>query len=266
MELIGKKSPATNALSACVPAMHELLRAKRITPFRRKDRVLALHSPTYVIDFDSTIIRLEALEELAELALAGRPDHDDVMRRLHAINKRGMSGELTFDQSLRQRLRLFGTTHEHIDRLITLLEQNLSASVERNRGWFKRNAGQIYIISGAFEEYVKPVVTGLGIPADHVFANAFVFGADGRVAGCDDSRLASQAGGKIRQLKQLNLPRPIIVIGDGYTDYEMRSGGEADSFWAFCENVKRPNVIEAADKVVSSFDEVVSADVAAAII
>ena len=242
--------------------MHELLAAKlrpRYGGALQKGHEFKLQQPTYVIDFDSTIINLEALEELAELALAGRPDHNEIMRQLHEINVRGMSGELAFDKSLRQRLALFGAKREHIAQLIALLERNVSTSVERNLGWFKQNADHIYVISGAFEEYIVPIVHRLGIAADHVYANAFHFDADGRITGCDDARLASQAGGKIRQLARLNLPHPIIVIGDGYTDYEMRAGGEADSFWAFCENIERPNVVEVADKFIQSFDDVAAA-------
>jgi D-3-phosphoglycerate dehydrogenase len=53
----------------------------------------------------------------------------------------------------------------------------------------------------------------------------------------------------------LNLPHPIIVVGDGYTDYEIRATGEADQFWAFTEHIERPEVVVGADRTLSSFAE-----------
>ncbi|MGL4631983.1 MAG: phosphoglycerate dehydrogenase, partial [Leadbetterella sp.] len=47
----------------------------------------------------------------------------------------------------------------------------------------------------------------------------------------------------------------ISVIGDGYTDYELKKSGEAHRFYAFIENVKRENVLPGADFVINSLDE-----------
>jgi D-3-phosphoglycerate dehydrogenase len=215
--------------------------------------------PTFIIDFDSTIVRLEVLEELAELALAGRPDRDRIVRRLREINKQGMDGQLPFSESLRQRLQLFGANRGHVVTLAGRLHDEITPSIDRHREWFRANAGRIYVISGGFESYIVPVVAALGIAADHVLANQFLFDANGAIIGYDETRLLCKDGGKVQQLTSLKLSRPIIIIGDGYTDYEMRAAGEADAFWAFCENVRRPSVVAHADRVLSSFDEVIEA-------
>jgi D-3-phosphoglycerate dehydrogenase / 2-oxoglutarate reductase len=215
-----------------------------------------MRARTYVIDFDSTIVRFEVLEELAELALTGKSDKDSVMRQLRTINEQGMTGELPFNESLRQRLKLFGVHRELIRELVQLLHQDVTPSVVRHNAWFRSQAEHIYVISGGFEEYIVPVVSRLGIAADHVFANAFLCNASGDIVGCDETRLLSTAEGKVRQLALLQLPHPIVVIGDGHTDYEMRAAGEADAFWVFCENIRRPSVVAKADRVLLSFDEV----------
>lgn len=218
-----------------------------------------MHPPTFIIDFDSTIIRHEALEELAQIALQDKPDRGSIMRQLREINELGMSGELSFDQSLRQRLRLFATGRAQVAKLTMQLCEDITPSVAKNQEWFNRKAKHIYILSGGFDDYVVPVVACLGIAADHVLANAFVFDSTGQVSGYDDTRLLNKAKGKVRQLSALQLTHPIIVIGDGYTDYEMRAHGEADVFWAFCENVNRPSVTAHADRIFNSFDEIVKA-------
>ncbi len=45
------------------------------------------------------------------------------------------------------------------------------------------------------------------------------------------------------------------MIGDGYTDYEIKAAGLANKFYAFTENVERDQVTEKADHITPSFDE-----------
>jgi len=45
------------------------------------------------------------------------------------------------------------------------------------------------------------------------------------------------------------------VIGDGYTDYQIKAAGLANKFFAFTENIHRENVVQAADHITPSFDE-----------
>jgi len=45
------------------------------------------------------------------------------------------------------------------------------------------------------------------------------------------------------------------VIGDGYTDYEIKHAGFANKFYAFTENVEREKVLAKADHITPSLDE-----------
>src|SRR5262249_29524612 len=47
----------------------------------------------------------------------------------------------------------------------------------------------------------------------------------------------------------------VYVVGDGYTDFEIKKNGAATKFFAFTENVARDAVIGHADHVVPNFDE-----------
>ncbi|HSW79326.1 MAG TPA: HAD-IB family phosphatase [Candidatus Saccharimonadales bacterium] len=217
-----------------------------------------MNKPTFIIDFDSTIIRGETLEELARMSLKDRPDRDEIMRQIQAITDQGMAGTLPFDESLQKRLNLFGAHRAILAPLIAQLAQDFSSSVLKHKIWFQNNRDRIYVLSGAFEEIVVPVVTQLGIAAGHVLANKFEYDDSGKIIGFDKTCLVGKAGGKVRQVESLKLPRPVIVIGDGFTDFEIRKAGAADEFWAFVENVNRPNVTDQADRVVKSFDEVVA--------
>ena len=68
----------------------------------------------------------------------------------------------------------------------------------------------------------------------------------------------SQDGGKVKLMEELNLSGDINVIGDGFTDYEIRQAGLANKFYAFTENVSREKVVKVADMVVTSFDEIIA--------
>lgn len=213
---------------------------------------------TYVIDFDSTIVNCETLDELARIALSNRPDSAKIMHDLEELTNLGMAGKLPFDESLKRRLQLFKASKSQINQLVELLLGSITPSVLSNKQWFIKNSKDIYIVSGGFTECIAPIAKIIGIPKDHILANNFVF--DGQfITGVDNSKLTSQAGGKIKQVLALNLTDRVVIIGDGYTDYEVKNAGAADEFWAFTEHVSRPNVVAVADKVLTSFYDVIKA-------
>ncbi|MEK9176368.1 MAG: phosphoglycerate dehydrogenase [Patescibacteria group bacterium] len=210
----------------------------------------------FIIDFDSTFLTLESLDVLAEISLVDNPDRENILLQIKGITQLGMEGKLKFDESLKKRLELFKTDKSSIQRLIPFLKKSISPSVVRNKEFFKKHSKQIYIISGGFKDYIVPVVEAYGIEKDHVLANDFKFDSKEKVTGFNSRNLLSQKGGKIMAVKSLKLKGEVLVVGDGYTDYEIRKSGAASKFYAFTENVKRGSVINLADYVANTFDEV----------
>ena len=47
----------------------------------------------------------------------------------------------------------------------------------------------------------------------------------------------------------------VHIIGDGYTDYEIKKENYADYFYLYTENIKRKSLIKKADFLLKSFDE-----------
>lgn len=215
---------------------------------------------TYIFDFDSTLIGVESLDELAHIALADRADGGFRLSKLQELTNLGMAGKIPFDESLRRRLDLFSANRSHITLLIDKLMLAITESALRHKDWFAENADNIYIVSGGFKDYIVPVAAKLGIKASHIFANQFVYDDDGSILGYDRKSLLSQPQGKVTQVKALNLNHPVIMVGDGYTDYEVRKAGQADEFWAYTQYAMRPAASENADRVLASFDEVVIAN------
>lgn len=60
-----------------------------------------------VIDFDSTIIEVETLEELAEEALRDNKNKEEILKQISKITNQGMEGKISFTDSLQKRLSLF---------------------------------------------------------------------------------------------------------------------------------------------------------------
>ncbi|WP_045690015.1 phosphoglycerate dehydrogenase [Hymenobacter sp. AT01-02] len=211
--------------------------------------------PYLIIDFDSTFTQVEGLDELADIALTGHPDRDYVVGAIRALTDRGMSGELNFSESLKQRLELLPAHQRHLAILVERLKGKVSESIVRNRAFFEQFPGRVYIVSSGFREFIEPVVAEYGIASDHVLANTFTYDADGHITGFDPDNVLSRDGGKIEQLRRLDLNGDVYVLGDGYTDYQIREAGLANRFYAFTENVRRDAVVARADEVLPSFDE-----------
>ena len=214
-----------------------------------------LEQTYFVIDFDSTFTKVEGLDELAAISLAGQKDRDEVVAKIKDMTDRGMAGELSFEQALQQRIELLRAHRDHLETLVEFLRGKVSDSFSRNKQFISEYRDQIFIVSSGFREFILPIVTEMGVREDHVFANTFRFGEDGTITGYDETNVLSQNGGKVQLLRQLSLPGDVYVIGDGYTDYELRESGLANKFFAFTENIERQRVIEKADHIVTSLDD-----------
>jgi len=209
----------------------------------------------YVIDFDSTFTQVEALDVLGEISLENHEDKKERLAELQALTDRGMGGDLPFRESLSLRLDLLKANRSHLAPLIEVLKGKISTSFVRNEAFFEENSDHIYIISNGFKEFIVPIVQELGIKEENVFANTFVFNEEGKIVGFDTDNVLSSNNGKVEQLKTLDLKGDVYVIGDGYTDYEIKAAGLANKFYAFTENVERDKVTEKADHITPSLDE-----------
>jgi D-3-phosphoglycerate dehydrogenase len=209
----------------------------------------------YVFDFDSTFVQVEALEELAEISLKGSKNREKAIQEIREITDLGIEGKISFTDGLRKRLSIIEANSEHLEKLIRRLRKKVSKSISRNQTFFTANRDKIYVISAGFKEFIVPIVADFGIPADRVFGNTFTFDKKGNINGFDKANLLSQSGGKVKQLEALGLKGEIFVVGDGYTDYQMKFGGEKVKFFAFTENIDRESASSNADHVTPSLDE-----------
>ncbi|RIW15855.1 phosphoglycerate dehydrogenase [Algoriphagus lacus] len=210
----------------------------------------------FIIDFDSTFTQVEALDILGEISLINDPDKAQKLQAIKDITDKGMEGSITFRDSLEMRLNILKATKSQITDLIAALKQKVSKSFERNKEFLQENANDIYIISNGFKDFIIPIVADYGIRKENVFANEFVYDEVGNIIDFNRDNPLSKNNGKAETIKRVNLEGDIYVIGDGYTDYEIKASGLANKFYAFVENVHRPKVVSQADHIAPSFDEI----------
>ncbi len=210
----------------------------------------------FVIDFDSTFIKSETFELLGKFSLAEQPESENIRKEIHQITDEAMEGEMDFSESLSRRIKLLNATRHHIEPLINEIKGDISPSFLRNKQFFTNYSDQIYIISNGFREIIVPAVEDFGIPGKNVFANTFTYSEDDKITGFDTNNILSKDNGKVELLKSLNLKGDIYVIGDGYSDYQIKKAGLANTFYAFTENVERNSIIEKADHIAPSLDEI----------
>jgi len=217
-------------------------------------------APVFIVDFDSTFTRVEALDLLGELSLADHPDRDAVLAEVRTLTDKAMSGEIGFGEALARRLQLLRPRREHLGPLVERLKAQVSASIRRNRDFFEQNAERVFLVTGGFHDYVDAVAADFGLKPEHVLANRLTWAEDGAVAGLEADNPLSRDGGKVEAVRALGLSGDVVVVGDGWTDYEIRQAGAAARFHAFTENVARARVVDAADHVSASWDEVLHAE------
>lgn len=166
-----------------------------------------------VMDMDSTLIQQEVIDELA--ASLGVTD------KVAAITERAMNGELDFDQSLRERVRLLeGTPVAAFEEVLQRIE--LTPGAEQLVRVLKRLGYRLAVISGGFIEVVEPIRQKLGL--DYAFANRLEI-QDGRLTGAVSGPIVNRERKAelletLAQAERIALDQ-VIAIGDGANDLDM---------------------------------------------
>ena len=214
-------------------------------------------NPLLIVDFDSTFIRDETLDEIANLLLSSNRISKNTQKKIANITNQAMNGELDFRQALKKRVRLLNIHKNDISQVISILNDRVSVSFIQNKEYIQAIAKSIYIVSGGFKEIIEPIVKGYGIPSKNIFANEFMYDSNGYINGINEESLLSHSDGKIRAVKTLDLSDGCYAIGDGSTDLEIKTVEGVKAFICFTENINRKAVSSKADYIASNFHEVI---------
>ena len=216
----------------------------------------SLNQNTLFIDFDSTFVKVETIDELAKLSLKNDPDADTKISMILEITNQAMSGEISFPIALEKRLKVLSLSKDDIRKATDDISNMVSDSFIKNKEFIASNSDSIWIVSGGFKEVITPIVREFGIAENHILANSFIYSKN-QVIGCDRNNDLFKDKGKIKAINNLNLDNDIIIIGDGFTDYEVYSEGVAKAFICYTENITRKSIVEKSSYTASSFNEAI---------
>jgi len=216
-----------------------------------------LNQRTLFIDFDSTFIKIETIDELAKLSLKNDLNADQKINLISNITNQAMSGKISFPEALEKRLEILSLNKDDIISITNNIANQITDSFLENKKLIQSISNSIWIVSGGFKEIIIPIVNQFGIAKHHVLANSFIYDKDD-IIGCDRDNDLFKDKGKIKAINNLNISNDIIMIGDGYTDYEVYKYGTAKTFICYTENILRDDIVKVASHTASNFSEVIS--------
>ena len=205
-----------------------------------------------LIDFDSTIIKDESLELLSEISVKNSADKIKIAN----ITRDAMEGKIGFSNALKERVALLKSTKKQLKDVITVIEKRLTDSFIKNKDFFRHNSTNCFIISGGFIEIIHPVLEPFNILKSNIFANEFLYDKNDNIISVNHDNLLSKDKGKVEVAK--NIIGQNIIIGDGYTDYEVKQSGHAKRFIQFSENINRPILNSLSDYTAYNFNDVIN--------
>lgn len=200
------------------------------------------------LDVDSTLCGIEGIDWLARLR------RSDVADRVASATDSAMRGEIPLESLYGHRLSLVAPTRAELERLSTAYMEALAPDAKREIERWREAGVTVVLISGGLREAIVPMAEALGFTRESVNALEVAFDEHDAFLRFDSSSPLYTAEGKRTLLKKLNLPRPLLAVGDGMTDLAMKD--VADGFAAFTGFVTRDTVVSAADYVVRSFTEI----------
>ena len=179
------------------------------TMYRRSRRLICF-------DMDSTLIRTEVIDELADRAGVGK--------EVRAITESAMRGEIDFKESFTRRVALLKGLDVSVMKDIA---ENLpiTEGVERMMQVLKRSGYKTAILSGGFTYFGNYLKQKYGF--DYVYANDLEVGEDGKLTGrfvgdIVDGQRKKELLRLLAQVENINIAQT-IAVGDGANDLPMLS-------------------------------------------
>lgn len=200
-----------------------------------------------VFDVDSTLSGIEGIDWLAALRGA------EVEAWSASLTEKAMRGEIPIEAVYGERMRAVKPAMAEIEQLGRVYVERIAPRARETIAELRANGVEMVMVSGGLREAILPLAGELGLDEGRVHAVSVFFDAEGKYAGFDESSLLTQQSGKRSTVRNMSLKGPILAVGDGMTDCEIKP--VVEGFAAFTGFTRREPVIERADFVIENFDQ-----------
>jgi phosphoserine phosphatase len=200
-----------------------------------------------VLDVDSTLSGIEGIDWLA--ALRG----SDVQAWSSSLTEQAMEGKLPIEAVYGERMRKVKPAKADIEELGRIYVERIAPRARETLAELRKRGVELMMVSGGLREAILPLARELGVEERRVHAVSVFFDGDGAYAGFEEESLLTQQLGKRATVRDMALTGPILAVGDGMTDCEIRP--VVDGFAAFTGFTRREPVIQRADFVIENFDQ-----------
>ena len=200
-----------------------------------------------VFDVDSTLSGVEGIDWLAgqrgpEIAVWSA-----------GLTEKAMQGEIPIEAVYAERMRLVKPTLPEIEQLGKVYVEHIAEHATETIAALRAHDIEVIMVSGGLRQAILPLARELGVDEKNLYAVSAFFGERGEYAGFDDASLLTRQTGKRTTVGQMKLKGPILAVGDGMTDCEIKS--VVQGFAAFVGFTRREAVVEQADYVIENFDQ-----------
>jgi phosphoserine phosphatase len=219
--------------------------------------VAGVRYASVVLDVDSTLSHVEGIEWLAERR------GPSVAQAVADMTQRAMDGTTPLDSVYGARLALVQPTRADVEALGDAYAAGVVVGARAAIAEMQAAGIRVVAVSGGVREAVARFAISLGIADADVYAVSLRFTSGGAYDGFDETSPLARRGGKPIVVRALALARPILGVGDGSTDAELKTmvagaGPAVDAFAAFVGVASRASVVAVADYVVHTMAELPS--------
>ena len=200
-----------------------------------------------VFDVDSTLSGIEGIDWLAALRGA------EVEAWSAALTERAMEGKLAIEAVYSERMKAVKPAMAEIERLGQVYVERMAPHARETLVELRANGIDLAMVSGGLREAILPLARALGVDERRVHAVSVFFDEEGGYAGFDEQSPLTRQNGKRATVRDMGLKGPILAVGDGMTDCEIKP--VVDGFAAFTGFMRREPVVERADFVIENFDQ-----------
>ena len=200
-----------------------------------------------VLDVDSTLSGIEGIDWLAALRGA------EVKAWSAALTERAMAGKLPIEAVYGERMRAIRPALTEIVQLGRVYVERMAPRARETLNELRTRGIELVMVSGGLREAILPLARELGVDEQRVHAVSVFFDEEGNYAGFDERSPLTRQDGKRIIVGDMGLRGPILAVGDGMTDCEIRQ--VVEGFAAYTGFMRREPVVQRADFVIENFDQ-----------